>query len=125
MITKKDFKKICEMQIETQTAYCCLCGRLIKKKDEYNIEHLQPVSRGGVNDVSNWRIAHKKTCNERKGALQYEEYLLYLVLDRVRNGQKNERDMEILRGLQPLIQSVKFRECLEYEVKKKNMRRQK
>ena len=85
MITKKDFKKICEMQIETQTAYCCLCGRLIKKKDEYNIEHLQPVCRGGVNDVSNWRISHK-VCNSRKGALTFDEWKSRCVLEAKRNG---------------------------------------
>lgn len=85
MITKKDFKKICEMQIETQTAYCCLCGKLIKKKDEYNIEHLQPVSRGGVNDVSNWRISHK-VCNSKKGALTFDEWKLWCVLEAKRNG---------------------------------------
>lgn len=85
MITKKDFKKICEMQIRTQTAYCCLCGKLIRRVDEYNIEHLQPVSRGGVNDVSNWRVAHK-TCNSKKGALTFEEYKLWLSLEAKRNG---------------------------------------
>lgn len=85
MITKKDFKKICEMQIRTQTAYCCLCGKLIRRVDEYNIEHLQPVSRGGANDVSNWRVAHK-TCNSKKGALTFEEYKLWLSLEAKRNG---------------------------------------
>jgi 5-methylcytosine-specific restriction endonuclease McrA len=85
MITKKDFKKICEMQIRTQTAYCCLCGKLIRRVDEYNIEHLQPVSRGGANDVSNWRVAHK-TCNSKKGALTFEEYKLWLALEAKRNG---------------------------------------
>lgn len=85
MITKKDFKKICEMQIETQTAYCCLCGKLIRKKNEYNIEHLHPISRGGANDVSNWRISHK-VCNSRKGALTLEEYKQWLLLEAKRNG---------------------------------------
>lgn len=85
MISKKDFKKICEMQIETQTAYCCLCGKLIKKKNEYNIEHLYPMSRGGANNVSNWRIAHK-TCNSKKGALTFEEYKQWLLLEAKRNG---------------------------------------
>lgn len=84
-ISRKQFKKYCEMQIETKTAYCCLCGGLIKKKNEYNIEHLQPLSRNGANDISNWRIAHKK-CNSRKGALTFEEYKLWLELERKRNG---------------------------------------
>lgn len=84
-ITRKQFKKICEIQIETQTAYCCLCGKLINKKTEYNIEHLQPLSRNGANNISNWRIAHK-TCNSKKGALTFEEYKQWLSLERKRNG---------------------------------------
>ena len=84
-ITRHQFKQICEMQIETHTAYCCLCGKLIKKKNEYNIEHLQPLSRKGANDISNWRIAHKK-CNSQKGALTFEEYKQWLILEAKRNG---------------------------------------
>lgn len=84
-ISKKQFKKICEMQIETKTAYCCLCGKLIHKKDEYNIEHLHPRSRGGKDSVENWRVAHK-TCNSKKGALTFEEWKLWLSLEKKRNG---------------------------------------
>ena len=82
---KKEFKKICEIQIATQTAYCCLCGKLIKKSNEYNIEHLQPISRGGKDNITNWRIAHK-TCNSKKGALTFEEWKLWRVLEAKRNG---------------------------------------
>lgn len=84
-LLRKDFKKICEMQIEMKIAYCCLCGKPIYKIKDYNIEHLQPTSRGGRNDASNWRMAHK-TCNHEKGALTYEEYLLWIELERKRNG---------------------------------------
>ena len=84
-ITKADFKKICEMQIRTKTAYCCLCGKLINKVDEYNIEHLHPRSRGGEDSVENWRVAHK-TYNTKKGALTFEEWKQWLALERKRNG---------------------------------------
>lgn len=83
--TKQDFKKICEMQIKMHVAYCCLCGKPIYKAEDYNIEHLHPTSRGGRNDASNWRMAHKK-CNEKKGALTFEEYKLWLELERKRHG---------------------------------------
>lgn len=84
-ISKKDFKKICEMQIKMKVAYCFLCGKPIYKVKEYNIEHAMPTSRGGRNDVSNWRIAHKK-CNAEKGALTFEEYKLWLELEAKRHG---------------------------------------
>lgn len=84
-MSKHEFKKICEMHIKMQVAYCCLCGKPIKKINDYNIEHLMPVSRGGSNDYTNWRIAHKK-CNSKKGSLTYEEYRQWLVLEAKRNG---------------------------------------
>lgn len=84
-ISKHEFKKLCEMQIKMEIAYCCLCGKPIYKVKDYNLEHLQPVSRGGRNDPSNWRMAHKE-CNSRKGALTFEEYKLWLELERKRNG---------------------------------------
>lgn len=84
-ISKRDFKKICEMQIKMKVAYCYLCGGPITKVRDYNIEHLHPTSRGGRNDVSNWRIAHK-SCNAEKGALTFEEYKLWLELEAKRHG---------------------------------------
>lgn len=85
-LTKKEFKKICEMHIRTETAYCCLCGKPIYKIKDYNIEHLQPRSRGGRDDISNWRICHK-TCNSKKGALTFDEYKQWLALEAKRNGR--------------------------------------
>lgn len=84
-LTKKEFKKICEMHIRMKTAYCCLCEKPIYKINDYNIEHLQPRSRGGRDDVSNWQICHK-TCNAKKGALTLEEFKQWLLLEAKRNG---------------------------------------
>lgn len=84
-VTKKEFKKICEMHIRTETAYCCLCGKPIYRVEDYNIEHLTPRSRGGQDNISNWRICHK-SCNSKKGSLTLEEYKQWLVLERKRNG---------------------------------------
>lgn len=84
-LSKQQFKRYCEMQIKMETAYCCLCGKPIYKTKEYNIEHLQPVSRGGKNNLDNWGICHKK-CNSEKGALTFEEYRLWKELERKRHG---------------------------------------
>lgn len=84
-ISKRKFKKLCEMQIKMQIAYCCLCNKPVYKIKDYNVEHIMPTSRGGQNDPSNWRIAHKK-CNSEKGALTFEEYKLWLKLESKRHG---------------------------------------
>lgn len=84
-LTKHEFKKICEMQIKLKIAYCFLCGKPISKPEDYNVEHLCPTSRGGRNDASNWRMAHKK-CNAEKGALTFAEYKLWLELEAKRHG---------------------------------------
>ena len=84
-ITKADFKKICEMQIRTKTAYCCLCGKLINKVDEKNIEHMHPRSRGGEDSVENGGGAGK-TGSAKKGAVTFEEWKQWLALEKKRNG---------------------------------------
>lgn len=84
-ISKAEFKKICEIKIKMDVAYCCLCDKPIYNIKDYNIEHLQPISRGGRNDASNWRMAHK-TCNAEKGALTFEEYKLWKQLEAKRHG---------------------------------------
>lgn len=107
-MSKHDFKKICEMQIKMKVAYCYLCGQPILNINDYNIDHVQPRSRQGRDDPSNWKIAHKTPCNSHKGALNYEEYYLFNALDRVRKGVKNEEDLEILQRLQGIIQGIQF-----------------
>ena len=84
-VSKKEFKKICELQIETEFAYCYLCGKPIKKIKDYNIDHVHPKSRGGMDAPCNWRPVHK-TCNQIKGSLTFEEYKLWLELEAKRHG---------------------------------------
>lgn len=84
-VSKKDFKKVCEMQIKMEVAYCYLCGKPILNVRDYNIDHVVPRSRGGIDAPSNWRPVHRK-CNEEKGSLTFEEYKLFLELKAKRDG---------------------------------------
>ena len=52
---------------------CYLCGRHIR--NDHNLEHKTPLSRGGTNDISNLDVAHAD-CNRRKGTRTWEEYML-------------------------------------------------
>ena len=85
--SKSRWKMLYREQINMGVCYCYLCGKIIKKQDEFSLEHEIPLSRNGQNNPSNWRPAHKK-CNNDKGALTYEEYLLYRTLVRKKNGEK-------------------------------------
>lgn len=70
-------------------------------------DHKNPYSRFKDNSEENIVLCCKED-NNRKGMLTAEEYMLYLLLDRVRRGQKNERDLEILSECQELIRSLKL-----------------
>lgn len=73
------------MQIKAQTCYCYLCGKIIKKPEDFNLDHSVPLSRGGADTPDNWRISHKE-CNSKKGALTYGEWVLWQELERKRFG---------------------------------------
>lgn len=75
-ISKHKWKLLYKEQIKLQTCYCYLCGKLIETEEEFSIDHRTPLSRHGQNNASNWRPSHKK-CNNDKGALTYEEWVLY------------------------------------------------
>lgn len=82
---KRYWKDLYREQINMKVCYCYLCGKLIKKQDDFSLDHEIPLSRHGQNNSSNWKPAHK-TCNNEKGALTYEEWLLYQALIKKKNG---------------------------------------
>ena len=59
-------------------------------------DHKIPQSRKGKSDPDNIIITCKK-CNNEKGSLMPEEYKLWLLLDRVRNGEKN---IDLIKNLE-------------------------
>lgn len=70
-------------------------------------DHKNPYARFHDNSEENIVLCCKDD-NNKKGMLTVEEYMLYCLLDRVRKGQKNERDLEVLSELQGLIRSVQL-----------------
>ena len=85
--SKKQWKMLYREQINMGICYCYLCGKIIKKQDDFSLDHETPLSRHGQNNPSNWRPAHK-SCNNEKGALTYEEYREWKRLEFIRNGGK-------------------------------------
>lgn len=82
---KHEWKDLYRMQIKNLTCYCYLCGKPILKEKQLSLDHCLPLSRGGLNEPSNWRATHKE-CNSKKGALTYEEWQLWVELERKRYG---------------------------------------
>lgn len=53
---------------------CCICATSITPGDE-SLQHIQPRSKGGTNDLANLRPAHKR-CNFALGNRELDEALI-------------------------------------------------
>lgn len=62
---------------------CAYCGEVFDKQRQPEIEHLIPLSRGGVHRVENV-VPACGDCNKKKGTMTYEEFI---EKDRVSDGQ--------------------------------------
>ena len=81
-------------------------GKKLRKNDK-SIEHIQPASRNGMNDVSNYLVVHRKI-NEERGNTPFWEFLqdfpeviknIQSYLDRYRGMQfKGENYVEAVKA---------------------------
>lgn len=78
----------------TVSFVCPYCLKVVPLA-EGTIDHKNPFARSHDNSPENKVLCCKKD-NNRKGMLTEDEYMLYLLLDRVRQGGKNVRDLEAL-----------------------------
>lgn len=67
---------------EQQEHKCAVCGE--DTSEEYHVDHVVPISRGGSNWPDNLQILCP-LCNTRKGAKTQEEFLLYLAAATITN----------------------------------------
>jgi 5-methylcytosine-specific restriction endonuclease McrA len=56
-------------------AVCYICGEPLSMK-QITIDHWLPLSRGGTDEIDNYRIAHK-LCNRIKADMTPEEFELF------------------------------------------------
>jgi 5-methylcytosine-specific restriction endonuclease McrA len=65
------FRRLKEAEIlhleQAQCGRCALCGVLLEKKSEPHVDHIVPVSLGGVDDISNFQLLCSR-CNLGKSA---------------------------------------------------------
>ena len=85
-MTKHEWRRLMLLKIDKKTCVCYLCGKLIQKQKELSLEHAWPLSRNGSDDEFNWNASHKN-CNQLKGALTYEEFIEWKILEAKRNGR--------------------------------------
>lgn len=52
--------------INKNGAICALCGKPIETMKDCTIDHITPISKGGLTTIENCQLAHKK-CNAHKG----------------------------------------------------------
>ena len=60
---------------------CVLCGKPITDIKQLSTEHLLPKSKGGTSADNNVEPAHKR-CNNRKGCMTYEEWLIFIAKEK-------------------------------------------
>ena len=49
-----------------ETVNCGICGRAISDADEFQVDHIVPITKGGTHELENLQPAHEN-CNKRKG----------------------------------------------------------
>lgn len=59
--------------INSKGNICALCGKPIEDMKECTIDHIIPVSKGGLTTVENCQLAHKK-CNTIRGNKEIDQH---------------------------------------------------
>lgn len=65
-------KALTDELLKKQNSRCMYCGGKVRR-DLFDLDHKNPVSRGGTNRKSNFQLLCR-TCNTRKGALTDKEF---------------------------------------------------
>ncbi len=54
-------------------AVCYLCGLPFRSMKDITFDHWLPFSKGGMDELENYRLAHSE-CNQEKGNMTPEEF---------------------------------------------------
>lgn len=57
---------------------CYLCHEPIEAMKDITFDHWEPISKGGKDDLENYRLAHD-TCNNLKANLEPQEYMEFQI----------------------------------------------
>ena len=59
--------------INSKGAVCALCGKPITDMKDCTIDHIKPISKGGLTTIENCQLAHK-LCNVKKGNQHFDQH---------------------------------------------------
>lgn len=62
--------------IQKYGAVCYICDLPFDKMKDITFDHHVPVSKGGFDELSNYRLAHYP-CNQMKGNMTPEEFKIF------------------------------------------------
>lgn len=62
--------------INKYSGICYICEKPFKSKKDITIDHYLPISKGGFDELENYRIAHFP-CNQMKGDMTPEEFTIF------------------------------------------------
>lgn len=62
----KELKFIKKQLINSKGNICAICGKSIDNMKDCTIDHIRPISKGGLTTVDNCRLAHSY-CNKKRG----------------------------------------------------------
>lgn len=57
-------------------AICYICEKPFIKMKDITFDHLRPVSKGGLDEMDNYRLAHFD-CNQLKGTMTEKEFEIF------------------------------------------------
>lgn len=63
---RKELQFIKRQLINSKGNICALCGKPIEDKKDITIDHIIPLSKGGLTTFDNCQLAHF-SCNQKKG----------------------------------------------------------
>ena len=59
--------------INSKGAVCAICGKPITNMKDCTIDHIIPISKGGLTTIENCQLAHRK-CNLIRGNQQFDQH---------------------------------------------------
>lgn len=57
-------------------AICQICGEPFKSMKDITIDHIEPFSKGGLDEMENYQLAHEK-CSHLKDDMTMEEFKVF------------------------------------------------
>ena len=72
VVKRERLSSTTKIKVANKSRYCFICGKVIEP-DDFSVDHIVPVSKGGTNDLVNLVPVHR-SCNQMKGDMLSDEF---------------------------------------------------